>query len=135
MFKKTIRKLLGIPDDPKISVERMEKDLLRENLNLVRVDIFYIDDPILSVAAENKVAYLKKFHDICKDTEIMERIKFLINKQALLTLQHSRDGTTDIMGSACINGIASVKDDFERMGSSYLKETAPTTNFNKYKII
>lgn len=132
MLTKTIKKLFETRAD---KILRTEKDLLRENLSLVPLDIFYIDDPMLSVKPENKVAYLKKFHDICKDTDIMERIKFLINKQARLTLERSRDGTTDTMGSSCINGIASVKEDFERMGSSYLKETAPTTDFNKYKII
>lgn len=129
---KTIQRLF---ENKKQKQNRQEKDLLRENLSLVPIDIFYIDDPLLSVAVENKSAYLKKFHDICKDKDIMERIKFLINKQARLTLSSSRDGTTDSMGSACINGIASVKDDFERLGSSYLKEIAPAENFNKYNII
>lgn len=115
--------------------QREVKELLRENLSLIPIDVFYIDDPLLAVPEDKKVEYYKKFYDLCADKDIMERIKFLINKQARLTLEKSRDGVTDTMGSACINGIASVKDDFERMGSSYLKETVPTTDFNKFKII
>jgi len=131
MFIKTIRKFL---ESDKEKTKRDEKNLLRENLSLIAIDIFYIDDPLVSISPANKVAYLKKFHDICRDKEIMERIKYLINKQARLTLERSRDGTTDTMGSACINGMASVKEDFERMGSSYLKETTPEKSFNKYQI-
>lgn len=119
----------------KDKVRREEKELLRENLSLIAIDIFYIDDPLTDVPEAKRVEYFKKFHDLCTDKDVMQRIKYLINKQARLTLERSRDGTTDTMGSACINGIASVKDDFEKMGNSYLKETAPTTNFNKYKVI
>lgn len=129
---KTIKRLLENKEEKR---NREERELLRENLSLVPIDIFYIDDPLLSVPEGKKIEYFKKFHDVCSDKDIMERIKFLINKQARLTLEHSRNGVTDTMGSACINGMASVKEDFERMGSSYLKETAPTTEFNKYKIV
>lgn len=129
---KTIQKLF---ESKKEKTIRLEKELLRENLSLVPIDIFYIDDPLLSVPEDKKVLYFKKFHDLCADKDIMERIKYLINKQARLTLQSSITGISDALGSGSINGMASVKDDFERMGSSYIKETAPTTEFNRYNII
>jgi len=135
MLKTIKTKIKSFFESEEDKTKRDEKNLLRENLALVPIDIFYIDDPVFEVPEGKKIEYYKKFHDLCLDKDIMERIKFLINKQARLTLERSRDGTTDTMGSACINGIASVKDDFERMGNSYLKETAPTTEFNKYKII
>lgn len=131
MFK-TIKKLFKKEEE--IDIQRDSKQLLRENLSLVAIDIFYTDDPILDVPFDKKVEYYKKFYDICRDKDVMERIKFLINKQATLTLKSSRDGVTDAMGSACINGIASVKEDFEKMGSSYLKETVEQVKFNEFSI-
>lgn len=131
MFK-TIKKLFEKKEE---KTNREIKELLRENLSLMPIDVFYIDDPMLAVPEGRKVEYLKKFHDVCADKDVMERIKFLINKQANLTLSKSINGVSDTMGSACINGIAAVKDDFEKMGSLYLKETVPTAEFNKYKIV
>lgn len=131
MFK-TIKTFFEKNEDKR---QREIKELLRENLSLIPIDIFYIDDPIMGLNEEQKYKYYKKFFDIVSDKEVMERIKFLINKQARLTLASSRDGTADAMGASCINGIASVKDDFERLANSYIKESAPKEDFNKYKII
>ena len=114
---------------------RESKELLRENLSLIPIDLVYGDDPLFSIPEERKTVYYKKFFDLSSDKEIMDRINYLINKQAKLTLQSARDGTSDALGYGCINGIASVKDDFVRLGNSYLKETAPTQDFNKFKVI
>lgn len=131
MFK-TIKKIFEKNEEKR---QREIKELLRENLSLIPIDIFYIDDPIMQLNEEKRMNYYKKFFDIVSDKDIMERIKYLINKQARLTLQSSRDGTADAMGASCINGIASVKDDFEKLANSYIKETAPKAEFNKHKII
>ena len=65
----------------------------------------------------------------------MERFKYLVNKQARLTLQLSKDNHDTTIGSLNINGIATVKDDFERLALSYKKENIPAPEFNKFKII
>ncbi len=128
----TIKRLF---ESPKTKNERNSKELLRENLSLIPIDLVYIDDPILNVPDDKKTIYYKKFHDIIIDKDITDRINYLINKQAKLTLQASRDGTSDALGYGCINGISSVKDDFVKLGNSYLKETVAKTEFDKYKII
>lgn len=118
------------------NTERDIKELLRENLSLVQVDIFYIDDPRNILPPEKLVEYDKKFYDLCRDQDIMSRIKYLINKQARLTIQTAKDsGQLDALGGININGMATIKDDFTRLGNSYLK-LMPTAEplFNKYSV-
>lgn len=126
----TIKKLFAKKEKPQ-ETEAQLKDLLRENLNLVNVDIFYIDDPA-PVKPEERKLYLKKFHDMFEDKIFVERLKYLINKQARLSLQnHDPTG----IGTVNINGIATVLDDFKRLADSYEKENVPLETINKYKII
>ena len=129
---KTIKKLFESNTQKQT---RQAKELLRENLSLIPIDLVYLDDPIFSIEDDKRTLYYKKFFDIISDKEVMDRITYLINKQAKLTLQSARDGTSDALGYGCINGISAVKDDFVRLGNSYLKETAPTPDFNKFKVI
>jgi hypothetical protein len=133
MFKKI---LSFFKEEPQHKTrERLIKELTRENLKLVPVDIYYIDDPLLSVDPDKRLDYLKKFSEVVDDKDIMERFKYLVNKQARLTLQLSKDNHDTTIGSLNINGIATVKDDFERLALSYKKENVETPEFNKFNII
>src|ERR1035437_1168565 len=90
---------------------RLVKELLRENLDLLPLDIYYIDDPRLEIQPDKLVEYDRKFYDICRDKDIMDRIKFLVNKQGRITIQHGfENGTLDALGSININGMATVRD-------------------------
>lgn len=115
--------------------ERMIKDLTRENLALIPLDIYYVDDPLLGIPPDRKLDYLKKFSDLLADKDIMERFKYLINKQVRLTMQLSKDGHDTTLGSININGISTVKDDFQRLATSYMKESVPDQDFNRFNII
>ncbi len=43
------------------------KNLLRENLASIRIDIFYSDDPIIGMTEEERKLYLKKFYELSQD--------------------------------------------------------------------
>lgn len=148
MIKKTLEYLLSLyNEDEKVQQPEPEKpepvrdkerdlrDLLRENLALVALDIYYIDDPLIGVPPDKRLEYLKKFWDMCADPEIMEWFKYLINKQVRITMQMSKDGITDPAGAMNINGIATVKDIFEKLANTYVKENVPEKDFNKYNVI
>ncbi len=117
--------------------ERELRDLLRENLNLITVDMFYKEDPIIKLKKEERILYLKKFSDLSKDGKLIERIKYHINKQAQMTLAAAKDGTQDVAGSMNINGLAFVIDEIERLAKQYVKETTkkPETPLSKFDII
>lgn len=107
----------------KSNIERDSRDLLRENLNLVQVDMFYGDDPILNLNKEERIMYLKSFFDLLKDDKLIKRMKYHINKQAQKTLANSKNGIQDIAGAMNINGIAFIIDDIEKLSNMYIKET------------
>lgn len=115
--------------------EREMRELLRENLILFPTDIFYIDDPKVGVPPDKLVDYYRKFYDICRDKDVMERIKYLINRQARMTMESAnKSGTLDALGGVNINGMATVRDDFIRMANSYLKEVPNVEHFNKHNV-
>lgn len=119
----------------KPKIVRTVRDLLRENLKTVAVDVFYIEDPITSLNPEDRKMYLQYFYELSLDKKLIERVKYLINRQANKTLKSSDGGTFDIAGAMNINGLALVKDDIERLGSAYLKENAQKQSpFNKMGI-
>lgn len=150
MIKKTLKWLLSFYDEPVAipepeppkeepkeeihSRDRDIKDLLRENLALVNLDIFYIDNPLLKVAPDQRLIYLKKFWDLCADPDIMEQLRYLINTQVRVTMQLSKEGVNDTLGAMNINGIATVKDTFEKLANTYVKENVPAPEFNRFKI-
>ncbi len=107
----------------KIKPETNIRDLLRENLNLLRVDMFYSDDPLIGLTDDQRKLYLKSFFDLYKDKKLFDRIKYHINKQAQKTLANSRDGIQDIAGASNINGLAYIMDDIEKLSNMYIKET------------
>src|SRR4051812_11779452 len=117
--------------------ERDLRDLLRENLNLITIDMFYKEDPILKLKKQDRILYLKEFSDLWKDGKLVERIKYHINKQAQMTLSNSKDGVQDVAGSMNINGLAFVVDEIKRLANQYTKETTPPpkTMASKFDII
>ena len=130
MFVKKEKEVISLP-------ERTVRDLLRENLKTVPVDVFYIDDPIMKLGPEERKGYLKYFDDIIKDGRVAERIKYYINKQANLTLQSSGKNTPvfDVSGSMNINGMASIKDDHVKLSGMFNKENGqPDTPYKKMGI-
>jgi len=114
--------------------ERMLRELTRENLGLLPLDIYYLDDPLLGIPPDRREAYLKKFHDLCEDEEVMEWFKYLINKQVRMTMHQSKDGDSDQSGAVNINGIATVRDTFKNLAHKYAKENVPEEDFNRYQV-
>lgn len=106
------------------SHEREFRELLREDLKTVSVDVFHYDDPVLSMSGPSRREYLRYFHNIATENKFTERVKFLINKQANMTLKNSKDGTLDTAGVMKMDGLATVKDDIERLSAMFLKEEA-----------
>ncbi len=131
MFE-TIKNLFTKKEEAQDPARNM-RELLRENLTLVPIDVFYIDDPI-PMKEEERKKYLKVFNDLMKEPEVEARIKYLTNKQARMTLQN-HDPTTASLGSVNINGICTVLDDFKRLSDMYDKETTKVETFNKYNIL
>ena len=121
----------------KKDTERGVRELLRENLNVLPVDMFYLDDPITQLNKEERLLYLKEFADIYTNNKLFDRIKYHINKQAQKTLGNSRDGVQDIAGSMNINGMAFIMEDITRLANLHLKEsTQPKEEeIDKFKII
>ncbi len=121
----------------KIKPEKTSRDLLRENLNLIEVDMFYTNDPLIELTDEQRRLYLKSFFDLYKDKKLFERIKYHINIQAQRTLAHAKDGIEDIAGAATINGLAFIMDDIQKLSNMYIKETATKEEkpLDKFSII
>lgn len=126
-------KLFTKKQDPKRDV----RELLRENLKLVSVDMFYNDDPLLSMTKEERLVYLKSFFDLFKDEKLTQRIKYHINKQAQKTLGSATNGVEDLAGAMNINGIAFIMNDIEKLSNMYIKETTvvPEKPLDKFAII
>lgn len=119
-----------------ISPERAVRELLRENLAALEIDLFYSDDPLIKMDPKERTLYLKKFFDLFKDTFLMERIKFHINQQARKTIENSGKGIQDVAGAMNINGMAFIKDDIEKLANLYIKETTqPKEAFDRFQII
>jgi len=112
----------------------MLRELTRENLGLLPLDIYYLDDPLLGIPPDRREAYLKKFYDLYEDEEVMEWFKYLINKQVRMTMQQSKDGYSDQSGAVNINGIATVRDTFKNLAQKYAKENVPEEDFNRYQV-
>jgi len=122
MFKNLFKKKLK--EETISSPERDARELLRENLNTVSVDMFYADDPIILLNPSERKQYLSYFHLLLKDKKLMERIKFLINTQARMTLKGSKDGVFDMAGTMTMNGMTVIKNDIERLSVMFEKEEA-----------
>lgn len=124
LFKKETEKEM-------ISPERNARELLRENLKTIPVDVFYLDDPANNLTSEERKMYLKHFYELQIDKKLTERLKFLINKQANKTLGSSQGKEFDLAGAMTINGLALAKDEIERLSNMYIKEFgAKKTEFN-----
>ena len=104
--------------------EREFRELLRENLQTISVDVFHYDDPVVNMTGPTRKEYLSYFYKLTVDKKLLERIMYLINKQANLTLKNSKDGILDTAGVMKMDGLSLVKDDIERLSGMFLKEEA-----------
>lgn len=102
--------------------EREVRELVRENLQTIAVDVFQLGDPIIMMSPKERQQYLGYFHILVKEKKIIQRLQFLINTQANITLKNSRHGTLDMTGCMTMNGISTVKDEIERLSAMYEKE-------------
>lgn len=117
-FKKEEKNIIGN------SHEREARELLRENLNLISVDVFHYDDPLNKLQGPDRREYLRYFHMLNRQPLFQERLKFHINKQANLTLKNSKDGELDTAGVMKMDGMGTIKDDVERLSVMFAKEEA-----------
>jgi len=118
--------------------ERVYKELLRENLGTVVIDMFYGDDPLLVLGETDRKLYLKKFYDLYQDKDVMSRIAYLVNKQANLTLKSLKESNSDesnMAGAMNINGLCLIRDEIQRLAQMYLKENIPDKNFDKFSVV
>lgn len=117
--------------------DRNIRDLLRENLNLVSLDMFYLDDPINKLSDEERKMYLKFFFDLYNSKELIQRIKYHINIQAYKTLGNAQNGVQDVSGSMNINGMAFIMEDIERLAKQHIKESTqpPEQPLDPFSII
>lgn len=135
MKKPSFLSFFSKKEEEQKDTEREYRELLRENLALVPIDIYYVNDPLLGVPPDKRTAYLKKFNDIVNDDEIMEWFRYLINRQVRITMQTSMNGESDKAGSYNINGIATVRDEFQKLANLYEVENVKVEKFNQYQVI
>lgn len=105
-----------------VNYERVYRDLLRENLNTVAVDVFHYNDPLLALNPQERREYLVYFNKLVNDKRVIERLEYLINKQANMTLKNSLSGELDTAGVMKMDGLSTFKDDVERLSEMFLKE-------------
>lgn len=111
--------------------KRMIRELLRENLMTIPVDVFTLDDPLVSMSPEERKLYLRYFHDLLTDKKLIDRIKYLINKQANMTLASAQSEVLDAAGAMNINGMGVIKNEIEKLSAMYVKEnTKQEVKFN-----
>lgn len=107
--------------------QRMMRDLLRENLKSISVDVFYHDDPILTMNPEERLEYLKYFRKLAGGSKLIKRLEYLINKQANIILKTGTETLDKQLDSGAImtmNGLTIVKNEIERLASMSIKEEA-----------
>lgn len=121
MFKKIVS---FFTKEKEPTTKRLQRELLRELLSSVTVDMFYHDDPLLSMSPEERKEYLLYFHILTKDKKLMKRLEFFINKQANVLLKNgtAEDGTLDSGGIMTLNGITMVKNEIEKLSRMYETE-------------
>lgn len=110
--------------EDKKEVTRSQRELLRELLLSVNVDVFYHDDPLIGMSPEERKEYLQHFFVLARDEKLMKRLEFYINKQANVLLKNGTeaDGKLDSSAIMTMNGITIVKNDIERLSGMFLKE-------------
>jgi len=132
-----LTKLFKKPDSGSGTSDRLARELLRENLNTVAVDMFDVADPLLKMNPEQRTMYLKHMADLAKDDDLMNLIKMLINQQVVKTMyqgSQNPDPKFDFAGSMKIDGMACIKDAIEQRAAMHRKETPVVEEFNKYSV-
>jgi hypothetical protein len=108
----------------KPTYEREMRELLRENLNTISVDVFHLTDPLIALSPAKRREYLLTFNRAVIDKTLIQRLEYLINLQANMTLKNSKDGMLDTAGAMTMNGLSVFKDDVERLSNMFIKEEA-----------
>lgn len=106
------------------TTKRLQRELLRELLASVTVDVFYHDDPLIGMSPEERKEYLMEFHLLAKNKRLIARLEYFINKQANILLKNgtSEDGTLDSGAIMTLNGITIVKNEIEKLSRMYETE-------------
>lgn len=120
-FLKKIKQLFK-KEEEQLDFERNVRELLRENLNTVAVDVFTIDDPLFALNPSERREYLLYFNRLVVDKKLIERIKYLINKQAQMSLKYSKNEKLDMAGALTMNGLGLVKDEVELFSKMFTQE-------------
>ncbi len=133
-----IKKLFTKPDSGTgIEPERLARELLRENLGSVTVDMFGVSDPLVLMEGDERKLYLKHCADLAKDEVLMGLIRMLINQQVVRTMHagsKQMDPKFDFAGAMKIDGIAIVKDALDVRASMHFKEAPKIEEFNPYGV-
>lgn len=136
-----LKNLFNKPDSGTGTVEkdpeRLARELLRENLNTVSIDVFDISDPMLKMTPEERSLYLKHMQNLSEDKFLIGLIHMLINQQvAKTTLGGSRfpDPRFDFAGAMKIDGIALVENAINQRAAMYKKEQPVVEEFNRYSV-
>ena len=135
MFKK-IKAFFTTKEPEKVSTKREIRELLRENLRCIAVDVFHYDDPIMKFNPAERLEYLAYFHVLVTEGKIIERLEYLINKQANVLLKNgtAENGELDMTAMMTMNGLTSFKNDLEKLSGMYLQEKneqEATIEYNK----
>jgi len=135
MFKK-IKAFFTTKEPEKPSIKREIRELLRENLKCISVDVFHYDDPIMKLNPAERTEYLTYFHVLVNEGRIIERLEFLINKQANVLLKNgtAENGELDMTAMMTMNGLTSFKNDIEKLSGMFLQEKSEnelTQEYNK----
>lgn len=120
-FLKKIKQLFK-KEEEQLDFERNVRELLRENLNTVAVDVFTIDDPLFALNPAERREYLLYFNRLVVDKKLIDRIKYLINKQAQMSLKYSKNEKLDMAGALTMNGLGLVKDEVELFSKMFTQE-------------
>lgn len=117
-------------------------DLVRHNLKGIRtiIDVTTIGDHDLpdylsELDRDTRDNYLMKAKQYLEDGVFLPILSYLINSQAEFGIKNAKTPEEVWFGRATINGIALIRDEFERLLVLYEEEHPQVEIFNKHEII
>ena len=136
-----LKNLFNKPDSGTGTVEkdpeRLARELLRENLNTVTVDMFDVGDPMLKMTPDERSLYLKHFSVLAEDKYLGDLFRMLINQQVARTMSQGArlsDPKFDFAGAMKIDGIALVQNAIDQRAAMHKKEQPVFEEFNRYSV-
>ncbi len=111
-------------EEIKPKYEREYRELLREDLNTIAVDVFHLDDPLVLLNPSERREYLLYFHTLFLDKKVTKRLEYFINKQSQMILFNGKEGELDTAGIMKMDGMSTFKDDVERLSKMFVVEEA-----------